>query len=71
VEEKYSTSDVGFCERAGHTGSVEISWDGDTVVGVKCGFNFGDYRTCKFADSCDLYMRHPVGFVKTHQPKKS
>ena len=66
MEGKYSTSDVGFCKRAGHTGSVVISWEGDTVVGVECGFNYGDYKICKFADTCELYNRHPVGFIRTH-----
>lgn len=65
MEGKYSSGDVGFCKRAGHTGGVEISWEDDTVVGVTCGY-YGDYRTCKFAATCELYNRRPVGFVQTY-----
>lgn len=59
-----NSGDIGFCKYAGHSGSVLITWDGDTVVDVQCGF--GDYKTCGYADQCDLYKRHPVGFTQTY-----
>lgn len=58
------SSDLGFCRYAGHSGAVNITWDGDTVVKVECGF--GDYKTCEYADTCELYQRHPIGFTKTY-----
>lgn len=62
--ETYSTGALGFCKLAGHSGNVLISWEGNTVVDVKCGF--GDHRTCMYATTCELYNRHPVGFVKPY-----
>lgn len=57
------SGDTGFCQYAGHTGSVTITWDRNTVVNVECGF--GDYKTCGYADVCELYQQHPVGFTQT------
>ena len=39
---------LGFCQYAGHSGAVEITWDGDTVAEVDC--SFGNYKVCGFAD---------------------
>ena len=58
------SGDDGFCKYAGHTGTVHLTWEGDTVVKVECGF--GDYKTCGHAHECELYQRHPVGFTQTY-----
>ena len=58
------SSDLGFCRYAGHSGAINITWDRDTVVKVECGF--GDYRTCGYADICELYQRHPIGSTQTY-----
>lgn len=57
-----SSGDIGFCEHAGHSGSVLITWDGDQVVKVECGF--GNHETCGCADTCELYQRAPISFTK-------
>ena len=53
---------LGFCQYAGHSGAVEITWNGDTVAEVDC--SFGNYKVCGFADVCELYQRHPVGSTR-------
>jgi len=64
-----NSGDTGFCHYAGHSGSVLLTWDGNTVISVKCGF--GSHETCGYADKCELYQRHPVGYVQTFPVKNS
>lgn len=63
----HQSSDLGFCRYAGHSGGVNLTWDDDTVIAVEC--IFGDYKTCGYADNCDLYQKRPVGFVQTYPAK--
>ncbi len=65
----YSSGDIGYCPYVGHTGSIELTWDNDTVVSVKCGF--GDHKTCGFSNECELYQRRPVGFVQAYPSEKN
>lgn len=67
MEKRICSADLGFCKNAGHTGSIELTWEDDKVVDVKCGF--GDFKTCKYVDECELYQRHPIGFVQTYPQK--
>ena len=59
---RVNSSELGFCENAGHSGDVIITWENDKVVELECGF--GNRKTCKFADSCELLNRHPIGSVQ-------
>ncbi len=62
-----NSGDIGFCHYAGHTSGMVLTWDGDTVISVDCGS--GDYETCVYADECEFYQRHPVGFVRSYPLK--
>lgn len=64
----HNSGDIGFCPYAGHTGSIVLTWDNNTVVSVECGC--GDHKTCGFSAKCELYQRRPVGFVQTYPSKK-
>lgn len=57
-----SSGDFGFCKLAGHTGSVLLTWDNNTVVKVEC--SLGNHTTCQYATTCELYNRKPVGYVE-------
>lgn len=63
----YQSSDIGFCHYAGHTGSVTLTWDNDTVVSIEC--SFGNHNSCPFVNTCELYQRHPIGFVQIYPSK--
>lgn len=63
----WCSGDIGPCLRAGHTGGIELTWEGNTVIDVKC-CSFGSYRTCEYINICELYNRRPVGFVEHHPP---
>ena len=65
----YSSADLGFCPLVGHSGSVLLTWEDDAVVSVEC--SFGDNKTCKFVNECELYQRHPVGFVQKYPSQES
>lgn len=60
-----NSGDVGFCEHDGHTIGMLLTWDDNTVLDVDC-----QYKTCGFADRCELYQRHPVGFKKIYPLSK-
>lgn len=64
---QHSSGDTGFCHYVGHSGSIILNWDDDTVVSVECGF--GNHETCRYANKCELYQRRPVGFVQTYPLK--
>lgn len=63
----YQSSNLGFCHYAGHSGYVNLTWNGNTVIAVECGF--GDPKSCGYADRCELYKKKPVGFVQTYPTK--
>lgn len=63
LNERYNTGDTGFCRHAGHSGTVELTWEGNTVIDIACGF--GNPKTCEYSDQCELYNRRPIGFTKT------
>lgn len=54
---QHSSGDIGFCPYVGHSGSIMLNWDDDTVVSVECGF--GNHETCGYASKCELYQRRP------------
>lgn len=58
------SGDLGFCRLVGHSGTVTLTWEGNTVVNVECGF--GDPKTCEYSSTCELYNRRPVGFIQTY-----
>lgn len=58
-----NSGDLGFCPYVGHSGAVTLTWEGDSVTKVECAF--GDHKTCGYSDRCELYQRHPVGYVQT------
>lgn len=62
-----SSGDTGFCPYIGHSGSVLLTWNNNMVVSVEC--SFGNHETCGYSDRCELYQRHPVGFVQTYPLK--
>ena len=64
---QYSSGDTGLCPYVGHSGSIILNWDDDTVVSVECGF--GNHKTCGYASKYELYQRRPVGFVQTYPSK--
>ena len=64
---QYSSGDTGLCPHVGHSGSIILNWDDNTVVSVECGF--GNHETCGYANKCELYQRRPVGFVQTYPSK--
>ncbi|MEY8518261.1 hypothetical protein AALC25_15435 [Lachnospiraceae bacterium 29-84] len=51
------SGDVGLCRAVGHTSALTRTWDGHTVTAVDC-----DYKTCGYADICEMYQREPVGY---------
>lgn len=63
----HQSADFGICPYVGHSGSVNLTWDGNTVIAVEC--SFGNPKTCGYADKCELYQRRPVGFVQTYPLK--
>ena len=65
----HNSGDFGFCPYVGHTGAVLLTWEDDTVVSVECSYG-NTPETCGCSDKCDLYQRHPVGFVQTYPAKK-
>ncbi len=54
-----NSGDIGYCPFVGHTDSMIVTWENDTVVDIDC-----DYRICKHTKTCEMYQRHPVGFVR-------
>ena len=66
---RYQSADIGFCPLSGHSGSVLLTWEGNTVVAAEC--SFGDYKTCRFAEKCELYQRRPVGFIQKYPSDES
>lgn len=56
------SGDVGYCKLTGHTGPLLRNWENDTVVSVDCGIDGHDYKTCGYADVCEMYQRGPVGY---------
>ena len=65
----YQSADIGFCPLVGYSGSVLLTWNDNSVVSVEC--SFGDYKTCRFADKCELYQRRPVGFIQKYPSDES
>lgn len=51
------SGDIGLCKAVGHTSALIRTWEDETVVSVSC-----DYKTCGYADSCEMYQRGPVGY---------
>lgn len=68
IKDIHETGDIGPCPYVGHTGCMIITWEDNTVISVDCAG--GDHETCGYADRCELYQRHPVGFVQTYPLKK-
>ena len=68
IKNIYETGDTGFCPYLGSTGLMTITWEDDTVISVDCAVD--DCASCAFSKVCELYQRHPVGFVKPHPMKK-
>ena len=58
--EKHSSGDCGYCHYKKVGRGVEIEWLGAKVVAVEC-----EHEICGYADVCEIYKRHPVGFVQT------
>lgn len=56
-----NSGDAGPCKYAGHTIGVLLTWDNHTVVDVDC-----QYKICGYANQCELYNRHPVGFHQVY-----
>lgn len=53
-----NTGDVGFCYFVDRTSSLIRTWDEHrTVISVDC-----NYKTCGYANSCEMYQRGPVGY---------
>ena len=61
INKLHNSGDVGFCYKEGHTSSMLLTWDGDVVVDIDC-----PYKTCGFANQCEMYQRHPVGFKQNY-----
>lgn len=51
------SGDVGLCRAVGHTSALIRTWDDRTVTAVDC-----NYKTCGYADICEMYQRGPVGY---------
>lgn len=60
-----NSGDVGFCHKVGHTSSMLLTWDDNVVIDIDC-----PYKTCGFADQCEMYQRHPIGYVTTYPSSK-
>ncbi len=54
-----ASGDAGFCSFLHHAIGVVITWDGEKVTAVDC-----QHEVCGMADRCELYQRHPVGFIR-------
>lgn len=50
---------VGYCHYIKTNRGIEVEWDGSTVISVKC-----EHEICGYADVCEAYKQHPVGFVQ-------
>lgn len=55
----FNSGDVGYCKYNKQTSSMLLTWDENTVIKVDC-----DYKTCGYADQCEMYQRHPIGFQR-------
>lgn len=64
---QYSSGDTGFCLYTNQSTGIILNWDDDIVTSVDCGS--GNHLTCGYADECELYQRHPVGFIQTYPLK--
>ena len=53
----YESGDVGLCQSVGHTSAVTRTWKDGTVISVDC-----NYKTCGYADVCEMYQRDPIGY---------
>ena len=42
-----NSGDIGYCPFVGHTDSMIVTWENDTVVDIDC-----DYRICKHTKTC-------------------
>lgn len=56
-----NSGDVGFCKYEGHSAAMVLTWDDDIVVYVDC-----QYKICGYANQCEMYQRHPVGFHRVY-----
>lgn len=51
------SGDVGFCRLAGHTSALIRTWENNTAISIDC-----DFKTCGYAEVCEMYQRGPVGY---------